>query len=78
MRFQLVKVRVTTPNKRLRVILCIRDLRMWLRLGCVEMRRRVVQTVHRNAVGTRNQMPVGTSSIRPRRCPTTGSAARFS
>jgi hypothetical protein len=29
---------------------CIRDLRLWLRLGCVEMRGRVIQTVHRRGL----------------------------
>jgi hypothetical protein len=31
---------------------------VWLRLGCVEMRRRIIEPVDRDAVGPGNQMTV--------------------
>jgi hypothetical protein len=52
-------MRLTSHSKGLLFIDQIRDLRLWLRLGCGEMRRRVIQTVYRRAIRTRNQMAIG-------------------
>jgi hypothetical protein len=51
-----IPTRLTTQNKRLRLIGCGRILRLWLRGGCVEMRRRIIETVDSRPVRPRNQM----------------------
>ena len=51
--------RLTSHSKRLLFLDQLRNLRLWLRLGCGGMRRRVIQTVDGCAIGAGNQMAIG-------------------
>ena len=49
--------RLTIHSKPLLAIARTRNVWLWLCLGCVRVRQRVVETVHGDAIRARNQMP---------------------
>ena len=62
-------MRLTTLHKGLLFFDQSRDLRLWLRLGCVRMRRTVIEAVHSGAIGSRNQVAVRVDGDLDRRVP---------
>src|SRR4029079_9606834 len=50
--------RLTTHSKRLLLFDQTRNSWLWLRLGCVRLRRRIVETVHRDAIRAGDQVAI--------------------